>query len=89
MTTIYKYQLYADNRPTEMPAYAKVLSAGVQAGEIFIWALVDTTAESHQRQLYVYPTGGAINPMLSEKLKLLNTVFVGALVFHVFETTQD
>lgn len=84
--TIWKFELPCDNNPivVEMPKGAEVLSAGVQDDEIVIWALVSPGRELTQRKFAVFGTGHEVTEDVSAG-GLVNTVFMGSLVFHVFE----
>lgn len=84
MTTIHKYLLdLAEYQEVEMPSGARILTAQVQAGDIFLWAKVFTDAPDEQRQIHMYGTGQKLPEMT--KLMYLGTVQMGAFVWHIFE----
>lgn len=65
-----------------MPKGAKVLKAGMQGGEVQLWAEVDTDAPKEERNFIVYGTGWEIQ---EENVCFIDTVFDGAFVWHVYE----
>lgn len=81
--TIWKFpiELTFEMQLIELPKPARILSAGVQGNDIVIWAVVDPEAEPQNRLVQVVPTGGRV----PADATFLNTVFMGAFVFHVFE----
>ena len=95
MQTIYKYTLKAtEQQLVTMPAGAAILSAHEQRGEICLWALVNPDlAADEERDIEVLGTGhelpkfdiGDFAKGRSVQRKFINTVFIGSLVFHVFE----
>ena len=81
MKTIYKY-------PTgsiQIPKGARVLTAGCQSGEFYIWAEVDTEAPLEDRKFVVYGTGWEIS---EDKLSYVSTVFEHVFVWHVYEVLK-
>ena len=90
MRTIYKYNLLPERtQKIELPAGARVLSAGAQGEDIVIWAMVDLdTKEKEIRSLVVLGTGHQFEGDTAHYLHLINTVQMpDGLVFHVFEDT--
>jgi hypothetical protein len=86
MKTVYKYVLPIDDEVRiEMPAFAEVLSVGVQGENVCVWALVDPTIPKLHKTFRIAGTGHPITE--SEKWKFIGTVFLygGGLVFHAFE----
>lgn len=86
---IWKFTLSATS--VEMPAGARLLSAGVQDHDIVVWALVDPYAERVWRRIAVVPTGGAPP---AESGGFLATVTMdhqveGRLVFHLFDRGEE
>lgn len=81
MKRIYRYDLPKINQALLVPEGAEFLQAGEQNGDVVVWALVDATATSVNRNVAVYGTGHEVpdNPGV-----YLNTVFVGSYVYHVF-----
>lgn len=63
---------------------AKILSVGVQDGEIYLWALVDPEAEYAVREIVVYGTGDDVP---DDPGTFLGTVMMygGREVRHVFD----
>lgn len=88
MKTIWKYELPAEAVSTvDLPEGGKVLSAGNQGDSIMVWALVDPSRPALPRRFRVFGTGRSATA--SEGLRFIGTVFMGALVFHVFEEVQN
>ena len=90
MNVIYKYELKPVRGTAEievmMPFGAAVLQAGVQGEDIFIWAQIDDTEKTNENRLFeVYGTGHEMLADYVERRTFVNTVFLGPLVFHVFQ----
>lgn len=72
----------------EMPAGARVLSAGWQSREFVVWAVVDPAAPSKIRRFHVAGTGHPF-PEDVPVDRLINRVEIdspnGVLIFHVFD----
>jgi hypothetical protein len=81
MSAVWKFQIAWDQPAVEMPDGAKVLTAAVQDQTVCIWALVDPDAPKVRRHFRVYGTGHK-HPGDG---RYISTVFMGPLVFHVFE----
>ena len=84
MKSIWKFQLFPAQPVVYLPRGARVLSAGAQEDNIFVWAAVNPEAEKVPRIIRVYLTGSVIAENLQD-LTFVGTVFVGYLVFHVFD----
>ncbi len=83
----------------EMPKDAATISAGVQGERTFVvWALVDPDAPRVTRRFVVHGTGHPVLKEVTETFtagiqdhpvevlaSFINTVFMGPLVFHVFD----
>lgn len=71
----------------EIPEGARLLHVGEQAGEVFLWALVDPQMPSERRYLVAAVTGGQPAHNLGEHL---GTVLLhdGAFVLHLFERAR-
>jgi len=87
MKTVWKFGLDLSNSDItriDMPVNAKVLSAGVQGRGFFVWALVDPDAPTIPHRFAVHGTG---HPVGDDTVfaDLLDTVFMGPLVFHIFD----
>lgn len=67
-----------------MPAFADILSVGVQGGDIVLWAAVEPDAVIESRMIAVIGTGWDVP---EGKKKFLGTVQVGEFVFHAFDYT--
>lgn len=78
MKTIYKYKL----GELLLPAGAKVLTAGKQNDEFYIWAEIDTEQTPEHRTFAVYGTGW---DMPEENRCYIATVFDNGFVWHVYE----
>ena len=101
MQTIWKFELDLSNgdaSQVEMPAGAATISAGVQGRTVVVWALVDPNAPRVTRRFVVHGTGHPVLKEVTETFttgiqdhpvevlaSFINTVFMGPLVFHVFD----
>jgi hypothetical protein len=85
MKTVYKYVLNPYNPETELPIGAIIRKVHTQNGEICIWAEVDTEAITEFRNFHVFGTGHEIPYNMGINYHFLDTVFLGSLVFHVYE----
>ena len=77
---VWKFELLSAS--VRMPAYAEVLTVGVQGESVFLWALVDPSAPYFDRRFVVHGTGHPITEPLG---RFVGTAFVEGLVFHVWE----
>ena len=85
MKTIWKFGLDpADTQPVQMPQNARILSAGVQDNDFVVWAAVDPRAPTVARRFAIHGTGHAVQDDTAEGA-FINTVFIGPLVFHIFD----
>lgn len=88
MKTIYKYPLkITDIQSVEIPEFAKLLTVQTQHGELYLWALVETSNWMRLRKIVILGTGNPIaeNDELSyiSSVKMLET-----LIWHIFEKTN-
>lgn len=84
MHTIYKYKISRIKPEIKLPLGAEVLYAGAQAGEFYIWALVDLSeTEMVERSFAVWGTGWEIEEY--PNVDFISTVFEGPFVWHIFE----
>ena len=84
MMTIWKYELeIVDTQAVEMPMNAKIISAQSQSGVLILWAEVDTESILGTRTIRIFGTG---NPADLLNCRYIDTVQMGALVWHVYET---
>lgn len=81
---IYKYEVSVHGEPTHIPKGGEILAAGVQGNDIVVWARVNPETPTVPHYFPVYGTGHEIDELHS-CLPLINTVFLGPLVFHVFD----
>lgn len=85
---IYKYHLdIADTQTIEVPAGAEFLTAQMQRGQLYVWAIVDTDRLFEKEYFVIVGTG---HPM-PEKPKLLQfiaTVQQEVFVWHVFRAIK-
>ena len=84
--TIWKYSLKVGRNSIAMPDGAKILRCGVQSGEVVIWALLDPAKDRQERQFDVVGTGWVLHGDMGD---YIDTVQVGPLVWHIFETSQE
>ena len=85
MKRIYKYGTEIEKHFTiDMPKGAEILSAKLQNGKPFMWALVDNDAPLETRKFRLAGTGHIIN---NKNLKFIDTLMMhgGTLVLHLFE----
>jgi len=84
---IYKYYLkVTDIQTILMPKGAEILSAGIQANNICIWASVNPEIELEGRVFQIIGIGhGEYEPRLTE---FIGTVFASAYVWHIFEVVK-
>ena len=93
MKTIHKYPIKADEfQRISLPSNADILSIQEQAGEIFLWALVeidDPYIEHISRLICLHTTGQAIQH--NYQLKHISTLLLsgGLLVLHFFEGIEN
>lgn len=101
METIWKFELDLSNgnvSQIEMPADAATISAGVQGETFVVWALVDPDAPRVTRRFVIHGTGHPVLKEVTETFtagiqdhpvevlaSFINTVFMGPMVFHVFD----
>lgn len=81
---VWKFEVPLNDFIVRMPRDARILSAGVQGQTIMVWAIVDPSNEQVSRRIPVYGTGHEISEG-DKDLPLISTVFMGSLVFHVFD----
>lgn len=99
MRMIYKYPLkIADSQLVDLPADAYVLKVDEQSGELFVWALVDTEAQTEKREFRIVGTGNPVPDDLNLRyakdagitakdymfFHLNSVVMSTGLVWHVF-----
>lgn len=77
MKTVYKYPV----GELQLPKDAKVLTAGQQNGDMFIWAEIDTDQILEHRTFQVFGTG---HPIPKESCYIATT-FDGPFVWHIYE----
>lgn len=83
--TIWKYPLIIEDEQTlQMPRGAVILSAQVQHGSLFLWAMVDPTQPHDERDIVIIGTGMEFH---ADALNYIGTaqMAAGALVWHIFE----
>lgn len=98
MYTIYKYKLSDDKeQKVIMPKYAHILDIKNVGGSFFIWAYVNTEAETESRTFRIYGTGWALpeEELFGSKYPefritkpinfYIKTIQDGLFIWHVFE----
>lgn len=87
MISIYKYPFpddaSCDHVNIVMPKGARILSVGIQARRICLWALVNTTEPTETRRFRIALTGD--NAMGVINATFLGHVTVGDYELHVFD----
>ena len=85
MKEIWKYTLPLTDYPVvSMQKGARVLSVGVQHGEVQVWALVDPEAPTELRRFMKIGTGQCMTETCVERIRFIGTVQMGDLVWHIF-----
>lgn len=85
MKTVYKYKLPTRKSLVVLPKDAKVLHAGCQQQGICLWAEVDPEIVGTEERLFIAYGTGDMTDISPEYRIYLNTVFIGHLVWHVYE----
>ena len=82
---IFKYYLrVTDEQEVLMPKDWHVLSVGVQASELVVWAGVDETAQKVPVKFYVVGTGNPAEHVAEDGIRFIGTVQMPPFVWHVF-----
>lgn len=83
MRAIYKYRLaVADEQ--KLLLRGRVLSVGVQGGNIMVWAVHDDDALERKVRFSIRGTGHPLGD--ADVSDFVGTVFMGLFVWHVFAT---
>lgn len=86
---IYKYQISGEgNDCLQLPDGYRILSAGEQDGQIFIWAIVNPDAPLMDARFRIYATGFDDIPAFLNNgyLQYIDTVLMkSGLVWHIFQ----
>lgn len=85
MKTIYKYPLaIMGEQSVQMPEYAAILRVGMQAGQLCLWAEVNTDKPIEKRTIEIFGTG---HEMTKTHKDYIGTAIddQNGLVWHVFE----
>lgn len=88
MKRIWKFEIETtDNQTIGMPVGAEILTVQTQYGKPCLWALVNPDGNKEQRHIEIIGTG---NPVKEASRIYIGTYQLrdGALVFHVFESTN-
>ncbi len=85
MKTIWKFSLHPSTS-LQMPIGSLLLCVSAQGDGACLWALVDPDQPVEQRDFNCYGTGHNIP---DDPGQYVGIVFIGSLVFHVFETTAS
>ena len=81
---VYKYEISPSVALVEMPKAAEILSAAFQGQTLMVWAKVFPDTPIVKRRFHVAPTGHDL-PNDFQWAKFVGTVFLGSLVFHVWD----
>lgn len=81
-TRIYKYKL---DRSIAMPIGAKILCIQAQAGQMCLWAQVNSDAPTVCRKFLVYPTGVILDDV---EQVYIGTVQEPPYVWHIYEEIE-
>lgn len=82
MKQVWKFEIYTDENPVQMPEGAEILSVSFQEQNLMMWALVDTEAKLVDRHIIARGTGHNIR---ADNISFIGTAFLDDMVFHVFE----
>lgn len=81
---VWKYVMKTGAERFEMPDGARILACQLQRGEVTLWALVNPELPAIvKRDFMLYGTEHEIPD--ADKLRYIDTVQNGPLVWHVFE----
>lgn len=86
MRNIFKYHLESDLTVISLPSDARVLCAKCVDRNIYIWVEFDESGYMQRivdRPFRVFPTG--LRTMNNQARKYIDTVIMGAFVWHVYE----
>lgn len=87
-SVIFKYKLQLGKTTIDLPEPHKVLHAGVQDDEIYVWILHGLYDESYgtirPRDFYTVGTGHNISSDDLSNWTFIRTVLQGAYVWHIF-----
>lgn len=96
MNTVYKYTIppsnFGEALGRDFPKGAQLLSVGEQAGELVLWALVDTHTgdKIERRTITVVGTGHPVPFMPFYRPEFIGTVQMqSGIVLHVFELARS
>lgn len=82
MKTIWKYKLKLQHEViVQLPDGAEILHAGMQDGNICLWAMTNTNVPEEEHLFKIFATG---EPMEDNPVKYIGTVLINSYVFHVF-----
>ena len=81
MKTIYKYPV----GEIQIPLGAKILTAGAQNGDFYLWAEVDTDQVLEHRTFERFGTGWE---MPNKNICYIATVFEDPFVWHIYEVLE-
>lgn len=81
--TVFKYLLegMGENK-VYIQGGGKVLHVAVQAGEVYVWALVDPEAREHPHRFFVHGTGHIVHEDANHHIGTIH--LPQGFVFHVF-----
>jgi hypothetical protein len=85
MKTIYKYEIPLSGGKVNMPIGAEIIKAGFQGESLCLWAYCESENEDYERGFLIYGTGWDMSIVNEHSRKFIDTVFQGALVWHVYE----
>ncbi len=86
--TIWKYILRIENtQSVQMPKHAVLLSVGMQADKLCLWALVHPGGKQEHREIYIAGTGHPAHARTMERYNFIGTAIDEGLglVWHVFD----
>jgi|GEM_PF-3265708 len=84
---IYKYPLTEIHEIVKIPKGGRVLSAGAQNDQIYIWVLINPNNTPIVRDFIIAGTGQKFST--NRELIFISRVTMGNFEFHVFEEVDD
>lgn len=83
---VYKFKIPVGGGTLPLPYESNILKVGVQGEDICMWAEVDPSIEKIEaRVFFVTGTGHEIPEFEGCVRQFIDTVFMGDLVWHVYE----
>lgn len=82
MQVILQFKINPGKGVIDMPLHSKVLSVGVQDGEVYVWAQCDPHAPLVSRTTLSVATGEPF--AITHDLRFVGTVHIYGSVYHIY-----